>query len=45
MTPQEKELIQNVANKLKASPNKPKDPELIRLSIKKLALSKILFIS
>lgn len=27
MTPQEKELIQNVANKLKASPNKPKDPE------------------
>ncbi|MGS0681249.1 DUF2076 domain-containing protein [Shewanella sp. 125m-7] len=27
MTPQEQELIQNVANKLKASPNKPKDAE------------------
>ena len=27
MTPQEQELIQNVANKLKASPNKPKDTE------------------
>ncbi|ABZ78036.1 putative periplasmic ligand-binding sensor protein [Shewanella halifaxensis HAW-EB4] len=27
MTPQEQELIQNVANKIKASPNKPKDAE------------------
>ena len=31
MTPQEQELIQNIANKFKASPSKPKDADAERL--------------
>ncbi len=37
MTPQEKELIQNVADKLKAIPNKPKDPEADALISQEIA--------
>ena len=37
MTPQEQDLIQNVANKLKASPNKPKDADADRLIAKEIA--------
>ncbi|GIU05638.1 MULTISPECIES: DUF2076 family protein [unclassified Shewanella] len=37
MTPQEQELIQNVANKLKASPNKPKDAEAETLISQEIA--------
>lgn len=37
MTPQEQELIQNVADKLKASPNKPKDAEAETLISQEIA--------
>lgn len=37
MTPQEQELIQNVADKLKASPNKPKDAEAESLISQEIA--------
>ena len=37
MTPQEQELIQNVANKLKASPNNPKDADADSLIAQEIA--------